>query len=252
MIDILLVTILMYKLYELVKGTNALRIFFGALAIYLVWKLVDALQMQLMSEIFSQFISVGMIALIIVFQQEIRKFLMLIGNTRFFKGGQGKNNLWNWVLGEQEDIDPNVNAIATACFNMAKTKTGALIVIERSAQLDTVADSGKTLKAELTSSLLETIFFKNSPLHDGAVLVRDNTILAASCILPVTVRQDIPSKYGMRHRAAYGVTEEFDVITVTVSEETGSIAIFENGSMEIFEDIIQFRASLRDRLDKEQ
>lgn len=250
LVDILLVALLLYKLYELIRGTIAMRIFFGVLSIYLMWFVVTALQMQLMSQIFHQFINVGVIAIIIVFQQEIRRFLIAIGNTGFFRKVGSKGGFWSWLAKDNKHSVLNVQALADAVFNLAATKTGALIVIEREADLQPIVDSGKRLNAELSTLLLENIFFKNSPLHDGAVIIRGNKIIGASCMLPLSGKRGLPTYYGMRHKAALGVTEELDVIAIVASEETGEVSIAQGGVLERIEDKAMFRIRLQELLSR--
>lgn len=248
LIDILLVSFLLFKLYELVRGTIAIRIFFGVLSIYLVWLTVTALDMALMSQIFRQFINVGVIALIIVFQQEIRRFLLAIGNSAFFRNIGARGGLWTYLGKSNVKISTNLHAIAEAVYHMSANKTGALIVIERQADLQSIMDSGRKLNADLNGALLESIFFKNSPLHDGALIIRGNKIVAAGSMLPMTLKSNLPKTYGMRHKAAIGVTEEYDVVAVLVSEENGKIAIVHSGLVDQPKDKNGFRDRLQELL----
>ena len=231
LIDILLVAIIMFQLYKLVKGTVAIRIFLGILAIYLFWKIVEALQMELLSEILGQFIGVGVLALIIVFQQEIRRFLLLIGNNSFFSSG--KSGKFFSLLKPSENKKENLNykQIIKAVSTLSKTKTGALIIIDTHSELKYYASSGEKINATVSAAMLESIFFKNSPLHDGGVIIENNTILAARCILPVSENQEFPSHFGLRHRAAAGITETSRSIAVIVSEETGKISLAKEGKI---------------------
>ena len=251
LIDILLVAFLLYKLYQLIRGTIAIRIFFGVLSIYLLWLLVTALQMELMSQIFRQFINVGVIALIIVFQQEIRRFLIVIGISGFCAKIGGKGGLWSWLGKDNVKITLNLHALAEAVFIMAQSKTGALIVIERDANIQNIIVSGKKVNADISSMLIQNIFFKNSPLHDGAMVIRGNSILAASCTLPLTTRPGLPAIYGMRHKAAIGMTEESDAIAIIVSEETGDVVLALNGQLFVQETKLDFRAKIQDLLSGE-
>ena len=228
-VDILFVAILMYQLYKLVKGTVAIKIFLGILSIYIVWKIVEALQMDLLTEILGQFIGVGMLALIIVFQQEIRRFLLLVGSRSIFAQSKFTRKLFRWNRGDEEEEKLDVKAIARACFNLSKNKTGALIIISIDSELRYHASTGDAINATVSSALLEAIFFKNSPLHDGAVLIYKNTITSARCILPVSDNPDIPPTLGLRHRAAAGITENTPSMAVIVSEETGKISISKDG-----------------------
>ncbi|MEX2597185.1 MAG: diadenylate cyclase CdaA [Salibacteraceae bacterium] len=248
LIDILLVSFLIFKLYELVRGTIAIRIFFGVLSIYLVWLTVTALEMQLMSQIFRQFINVGVIALIIVFQQEIRRFLLAIGNSAFFRNIGARGGLWSYLGKTHQKIGTNLHALSEAVYHMAESRTGALIVIERNADLNPVIESGRKMNADMNAALLESIFFKNSPLHDGAVIIRGNRIVAASCTLPLTSKNNIPNRYGMRHKAAIGATEEYDVVAIVVSEERGDINIVHSGLLDTPKDKNGFRDRLHELL----
>ena len=228
-IDILLVAFLIYQLYRLVKGTVAIKIFLGILAIYLFWQLVEALQMDLLTEILGQFISVGVIALIIVFQQEIRRFLLFVGSTSFSdRGATGR--LLRWKKGERT-IELDLDAVVSASEKMAREKTGALIVINRGTSMDIYTQSGVKLDATVSCELLRSIFYKNSPLHDGAVVITGNSIEAARVILPVSERKEIPSHMGMRHRAAVGITENSDSLAIVVSEQTGTISLVKEGEI---------------------
>ncbi len=229
-IDILLVAFLLYQLYRLIKGTVAINIFLGVASIYLIWKLVEALQMELLTEILGQFIGVGVIALVIVFQQEIRKFLLLLGSTNFTRKRKFFRQLKILRNDTEEELD--LSAIVEACNHFAETRTGALIVLERKSRLGSYVDTGTYINGHVSVGLLESIFNKYSPLHDGAVIINKNKLLAAGCILPVTERTSIPSRFGLRHRAALGIAEKTDALTVIVSEETGGISLAVNDRFE--------------------
>lgn len=229
-IDILLVSLLIYLLYKLVKGSIAFNIFLGILSVYLIWQLVLALNMQLLSTILGQFIGVGVLALLIVFQQEVRRFLLLIGkNSPIFNNPQSWRRIlpWNWRTDIPKQL--NIDEIVNACSVFSKKTTGALIVIARTSELKYYTSTGVPVLALITTRLLESIFQKNSPLHDGAVIIAGNRILAASCVLPVSEKEDIPGRLGMRHRAALGISEQTDALTIIVSEETGNISVADNG-----------------------
>ena len=228
-LDILLVAYLIYALYNLLKGTAAINIFFGILAIFFIWKLVDALEMELLSEILGAFISVGFIALLVVFQPEIRRFLLLLGTPSFMR--KRRKRFFNWKINLQEEYLLNIDAIIDACDSMASTKTGALIVIGRRNELKNYADTGEIIEAQVNKSLIENIFFKNSPLHDGAIIIRQDIIKAAACVLPLTKNQDFPSGLGLRHRAATGISEVSDAIAIVVSEQTGKISFAFEGKI---------------------
>ncbi len=230
-LDIFLVALLMYQLYNLLKGTVAIRILLGILSLYLVWKLVESLKMELLDEILGQFIGVGVIALIIVFQQEIRRFLLIVGNRSVLAQPRIRKRFGNWKWNEDKTAAINTKAIVKACFNMSKSKTGALIVISKDNELKYHASTGDRINGELTANLLETIFFKNNPMHDGAVIIHDNKIKAARCIMPVSDNPKIQDNYGLRHRAAAGITENSTAVAVVVSEETGELSFCKDGNL---------------------
>ncbi len=228
-VDITLVAYLMYRVYKIIRGTVAQNIFFGLFAFVLFWVIIKSLNMQLSSTILDNIVNVGVIALIVVFQQEIRRFFLLLGtrynfaNTfsfdKFFSSGStGVMNIYN-------------KPIVRACLNLSKTKTGALIVVSQKAELLDYVHTGELVNAVISSRILENIFFKNSPLHDGAVIIARNQIKAAGCILPVSQSLELPQKFGLRHRAALGVTENSDAAAIVVSEETGKITYFFNGNI---------------------
>ena len=227
LIDIALVAVLIYQLYKLVRGTVAINIFIGLAAIYLLWKIVDAFNFQLLSEILGQFIGIGVIILVIVFQQELRKFLMFIGKGKVIKN----KGFFKFNFSVQQDNHLNTSAIAKACEDMAKTKTGAIMVITQIDDLAVFSETGVAMNAAISVPMIESIFYKNSPLHDGAVIIRDNKIISARCVLPVSNSDDFPGHLGMRHRAAVGITEESDAVTVIVSEETGGISYVKDGEL---------------------
>ncbi len=231
--DILLVAILLYELYNLVKGTPAVSVFFGIITIYVVWILVRALDMKLFGTILSKFIDVGVIAIIVVFQQELRRFLLFIGSSEFL--GRSKIISRIFFSGKRSFTDQyakvDFTPLANACFKMSETQTGALIVLARKSDLSMYINSGETIDSGLSERMIENIFFKNSPLHDGAVIIKGNRIIAARCILPVTEKEQFPVHYGMRHRAAVGITESTDAIAISVSEQTGGVSISVNGTI---------------------
>ena len=224
-IDIILVAVIMYWIYRMTKGTNAPYILSGIIAIYLLWVVVRTLNMELLSTILGQLISVGAIALIIVFQPELRRFLQVIGMR------QKHFNFITRIFSTGDDtVQTNVVPIVTACREMSETKTGALIVIGQQSDLRLIAEGGIALDAKVSTSLLKNIFFKNAPLHDGAVLIEGDRIVAAKCILPVT-QSDVPKSFGTRHRAAVGMSETADSVLVVVSEETGAISVAIGGML---------------------
>ena len=230
-IDILLVAIILYLAYNLVKGTAAINIFVGLALIYFAYIVIKAFDLELLSSILGKFVNVGVIAVMIVFQQEIRKFLLYLGSNEFIRNRNWRG-LFKLSAGSLEEETPiDIDAIADACFNMSKTKTGALIVIVGRSDLKFFISSGDYVDSGLNARMLENIFFKNSPLHDGAVIILDNRIVAARCVLPVTERENFPAHFGMRHRAAVGITENTDAIAVTVSEQTGAVSLTVHGEI---------------------
>jgi uncharacterized protein (TIGR00159 family) len=228
--DIILVAILLYQLYRLIRGTAALSIFIGIFLIYMFWLIVKALNMELISALFGQVIGVGVIALIILFQQEVRRFLLVIGNRYINRQKFSLGKIFASVS-EETESPREAEEIVRAAESMASKKTGALIVIGRKSSLDIYSEGGERMDAFISAELLETIFFKNSPLHDGAVLIEDGKIHSARCPLPITDRVTLPSRFGMRHRAAIGISEHTDSLVVVVSEESGRITVVESGEI---------------------
>jgi uncharacterized protein (TIGR00159 family) len=230
-IDILLVAFILYQLYKMVKGTAAINVFIGLALIYVIWIIVRAFELKLLGSILGKFINVGVIAIMIVFQQEIRRFLLYIGSNEFLKNKNWRTifslTATNNVSRFNVDADPIINA----CFNMSETKTGALIILSKKSDLKFYINTGETIDSALTDKMLENIFYKNSPMHDGAVVIKDNRIIAARCVLPVTEKENFPSHFGMRHRAAVGITETTDAIAITVSEQTGGVSLTVNGEI---------------------
>lgn len=228
-LDILLVAILLYQLYRLIRGTLAFNIVIGLFSLYLLWLVVRALNMQLLGSIMGQFIGVGVLALIIVFHPEIRKFLVFIGTNYNLNRIFSIDKLFG-VNREKSITTRQVEVLTDACFSLSKSKTGALIVIARNSLLTEQISTGERLDANISSSLLRTIFFKNTPLHDGAVIIKNNQIIAAGCILPLT-QKDLDKTLGLRHRAAIGITENTDAVTLVVSEERGSVSMAVDGEL---------------------
>lgn len=220
-IDIFLVAMMLYYLYRVTRGTNAFSIILGVVMLYLMYVVVRALNMELLSGILGQFIGVGIIAVVVIFQPEIRRFLQMLGlqqNQRISRFFGGENN--------EDDLD--VDSLVKACIDMGETKTGALIVLQQTSDLSLMAEGGIAVDAKVSPSLLENLFFKNSPLHDGALIINRNRVVAARCILPSTQSQ-VPKSYGTRHRAALGMSEVSDAIILVVSEETGALSIAQGG-----------------------
>ena len=233
-LDIVLVAVLLYYVYKLIKGTVAINIFLGIAMIYLVWKLTKILQMNMLSDILNKFIGGGFIALIIVFQQEIRRFLLMLGSTSL---STRKGFLRNFsFLKTDKFVITDIESIVQACVEMGKTKTGALIVIAKNNSLERFKASGDSMNIEVNKPILESIFYKNSPLHDGAIIIEDNFITATRVILPVARDVDIPLRFGLRHRAGIGVSLQTDAMVLAVSEETGKISYINNGEFVFFDD----------------
>jgi diadenylate cyclase len=225
--DIILTALLFYQVYRLIKGTIAINIFIGIFAVYLLWLLVRALNMQLLGSILGQFIGVGVIAMIIVFQQEIRRFLILLGTRYISNRTFSIEKLFTSVSGSRPKV--RINSLVKSFKKLAERKTGALIVIARKSELEAFAQTGDILNADTSSRLLESIFCRESPLHDGAVIIIGDKIHAARCVLPVSENTNLPPEFGMRHRAALGMSEETDAVVVVISEETGRISVTDSG-----------------------
>jgi uncharacterized protein (TIGR00159 family) len=224
-IDILLVAILLYYIYRLMKESRSLNVFMGILVFVVLWLVVaQVLQMKLLGSILDKFVSVGVIVLVVLFQEEIRKFLYNLGAhqrmrtfRRFFSISEKKQ--------DPQKLKQVIMPIVMSCMSMSKKKVGALIVIQRTTPLDDIVATGESLDASINQRLIENLFFKNSPLHDGAMIIADDRIKAAGCILPVSHDLNIPKELGLRHRAALGITHESDSIAIVVSEETGGISV---------------------------
>ncbi|MCK5678476.1 MAG: diadenylate cyclase [Flavobacteriaceae bacterium] len=233
-LDIVLVAVLLFYIYKLIRGTVAINIFLGIAMIYLIWKLTQALEMELLSDILGKFLGGGFIALIIVFQQEIRKFLLMLGSTNF-ASKKGFLKHFNFL---KTEIAPNdhIDEIVTFCNEMSKIKTGVLIVLERNNSLELVKLTGDTMHIEVNKPILKSIFYKNSPLHDGAIIIENDVITATRVILPIENTLEIPVHFGLRHRAALGITIQTDALALVVSEETGQISYMNNGAFILFED----------------
>ena len=229
-IDIMLVSILLYQVYKLMRGSVAVKIFLGVLSLYLIYLIVRAAQMELLGLILGQFMGVGVLAAIILFQPEIRKFLVLIGKTTDFNKDNFFNHLFIWKKKASKEAF-NITPIIEAAKALGGTNTGALIVISKDSELKFYAESGDIIDAYLSKRLLLSIFNKHSPLHDGAVIVYKNKIKAARCILPVSENEALPAQFGLRHRAALGMSEITDTLILVVSEETGQFSLARNGKL---------------------
>ncbi len=229
-LDIFLVAILIFQVYRIIRGTAAFNIMVGLLSLYLLWILVKALDMELLEMVMGQFIGIGVLALVIVFHPEIRKFLIFIGRNYNFNRLFSFDKLFRNMKNNDEYIS-EIDHIVEACNSMAKSKTGALIVITKTYDLSEQINTGETINARISSTLIRSIFFKNSPLHDGAVIISNNKIVAAGCILPLT-QKEIDKELGLRHRAAIGISEISDAIIIVVSEETGLISLVKGGRID--------------------
>lgn len=229
LIDITLVAILLYQVYKLLRGSIAMNIFLGILALYLVYLLVKALQMELLATILGQFMGVGVLAMIILFQPELRKFLLLIGRTTDLKKDGFFKSLTRW--GDQLEGDSDIQEIMEAANTLKATRTGALIVFSRDSELKFYAETGDRLDAEVSKRLLLSIFNKQSPLHDGAVIIHQGRIRAARCVLPVSENDHLPPHFGLRHRSAVGMSELTDTLVMAISEETGLLILARNGKV---------------------
>lgn len=225
-IDIAIVSVLLYQVYKLIRGSIAVNIFLGILALYLVYLIVRAAQMELLATILGQFMGVGVLAIIILFQPEIRKFLLVIGRSTEFRENFFKN-LSNWRNQYHDDFD--IGEVIEAAKTLKATRTGALIVFSRDTELRFYIETGEALDAEVTRGLLLSIFVKKSPLHDGAVVIYKGRIKAARCVLPVSENDNLPEHYGLRHRSAIGMSENTDTLVMAISEETGRLILARNG-----------------------
>ena len=229
LIDVLLVALMLFYLYKFMKESGSLNLFIGILIIIAIWVLVSQIfQMRLLGGILDTLVNVGALALIVLFQDEIRHFLRDMGSQRRVR------RILDF-LAKKNDATPTdhkeMMPIVMACMNMATRKEGALIVIEQSDKLGEVIKTGESVNADINQLLIENIFFKNSPLHDGAMIIRQKRIAAAGCLLPVSHSMDIPKSMGLRHRAALGISQEADALAIVVSEETGGITVAHRGSL---------------------
>lgn len=246
-VDIFCVALMLYYIYRLMKESRSLNVFIGIMVFIVVWLFVSQiLEMRLLGSIMDKLVSVGVIAIIILFQEEIRKFLYTLGAhrrvngiIRLFFSGDNKDKV------DMESIMP----IVMACMNMDKARIGALIVIERISSLDDIVETGDIIDANINQRLIENIFFKNSPLHDGAMVISKKRIRAAGCILPVSHSIDIPKELGLRHRAAMGISQDSDAIAIVVSEETGRISVAIKGQFHLRLSAEQLESILTRELD---
>ena len=232
-LDIVLLGLIIFFMFRWIKGSSAMSIFVAIISLYLIRVIVGAFNMRLMTAIMDMVLDVGVLALIVIFQPEIRKFLIRLGN-RYMSSARGQTIL-NRVFGRGRNTDSEtreeINDLTEACRRMSEDKTGALIVIAHNIPLDDVISTGDRIDAGIHRRLIMNIFFKNSPLHDGAVIISGGKIVAARCTLPITEKTDIPARFGMRHKAAIGITEETDADAIVVSEETGKISFVKGGNV---------------------
>ncbi|MGC9330473.1 MAG: diadenylate cyclase CdaA [Bacteroidales bacterium] len=236
-VDIFLVAFLLYQLYLLIRGTVAMRIFIGVFSIYLFWLIVKAMNMEMLGSILGQVIGVGVIALLIVFQQEIRQFLLMLGNQNFLN----KHLPFIRYFSKTTSVSKShIDTIVNAVYHLSENYTGGLIVISRDSELNTYIGSGEIINSDISDRLIQNIFYKNAPLHDGAIIVVKDKIKAAGCVLPVSQSIDIPKNMGLRHRAAVGISEQTDSVVVVVSEQTGEISMAKKGKI--------YRITTKDKL----
>ena len=247
-IDVILVAVMLYYAYKLVRGTAAIIVFRGFVIIYIIWWITDVLNMNILSSILGGFIGVGVFAVIIVFQQEIRKFLLLLGSSRI----ANNKSLWKkftlFFKISKEQAKLNINEFIIACNKLQKTKTGAIFVFERNNSLDFIKEDGDKINAELSSAIIESIFHKNSPLHDGAVIVVGNLIVSSRVTLPISKNKKINKSFGLRHKAAIGISEESDALCVVISEESGKISYIKNGDFCNYKNDDELKAMLSEDL----
>ena len=246
-LDILIVAVLLFELYKLTKGTAAVKIFWVLALLFVIWEVVSYFHFTMLSALVVEILRVGVLAIMILSQPEGRKFLLYIGDGRvmhFFSERFAKQTKTSAYTEE-------IEAVKSSCRHMSATKTGALIIFARQTPLDEFLNTGEVIDAKPSAELLENIFFKNSPLHDGAVIIKDHRIAAARCILPVSKNRDLPQEVGLRHRSALGATEFTDAIAVVVSEQTGNISICHNGELTRDYTSSTLRQALEEMLTKE-
>lgn len=231
LLDIFLVGLLLYQVYKLLKGSLAFNIFIGLLLVYFVWFVVGLLGMRLLEGILGQFIEVGVIALLIVFQPEIRKFLIYLGRGSVLSRGFSISRLFRKDKHSTKRYDGIIAEVVSALGNLSNSRTGAILVFSETSRLQFYANTGVIMESAVSSKLLESIFEKNTPLHDGAIIISEMKIIAAGCVLPVSDNTELPSRIGMRHKATVGITEQTDAIAFVISEERGVISYARNGRL---------------------
>jgi uncharacterized protein (TIGR00159 family) len=247
LIDIVLFAALIFYIYRLVKGTAAINIFIGIVIIYLIYQVTVFLEMEMLSRALGAFTGAGVFALIVVFQQELRRFLLMLGSTNFTSKRRFLRQLR--IFNNDKDNHNNVvDEIVTACKRMSATKTGALIAIKRDGSLDFLKNSGDTMDIVVNAPIIQSIFYKNSTLHDGAMIIEDNKITATRVILPVSDNRKIPQRFGLRHRAALGLTERSNALAIIVSEETGQVSLVINGEFDSYDDMDDLSDKIKSHL----
>ncbi|MBQ0007053.1 MAG: diadenylate cyclase [Alistipes sp.] len=240
-VDVLLVAIIIYQLFRMLRGTAAFSVFLAIISLYFLNLLMLVLKMKLMSNILSQILGVGMVAIIIIFQQEIRRYLLHFGNAISAKMSHHVMLRQLFNTNSSRIKKSSIDEISMACKSMSNTRTGALIILTHSASIDFVIETGDIIDAAIHRRLIENLFFKNSPLHDGAMVIASDRIIAARCTLPIIENPDIPPQFGLRHRAAVSITKDTDADAIVVSEETGNISFVTNGELNICTSISQLR-----------
>ncbi len=250
-IDILLVATIIFLIISWLRGSSAWSIFAAIIALYILRLAASLLGMRLTAALMNTVLDVGVIAIIVIFQPEIRRFLTRFGN-RTIANAQHNSLLGRFFKNVQKNSVSSdaVNEITEACRRMGESKTGALIVIPHRVSLNSVIETGDRIDANIHRRLIMNIFFKNSPLHDGAMIISDGHITAARCTLPITERTDIPPSFGMRHKAAIGITEETDADSIVVSEETGNISFAREGKVTTINNINELKLFLTNSFTK--
>jgi len=243
-LDILLVAIIIYLIFRWIKGSSAMSIFIAILTLYIIRVIVSAMNMKMMNALMQTVTDVGVLALIVIFQPEIRRFLISLGNR--YRLASSENSFMSRVFNaRRSDLGTGaVQEITEACRSMSETRTGALIVLPNVNSLDDIIETGDKIDGAVSRRLIMNLFFKNSPLHDGAVIIDGNRIVAARCTLPITEKTNIPASYGMRHKAAIGMTEQSDAGVIVVSEETGHITWFKDGAATAINNINELKLIL--------
>ena len=251
-LDIILLGLIIFVAIRWLKGSSAISIFVAIVSLYLIRVLVSAFNMRLIEAILNMILDVGVLAFIVIFQPELRKFLTRLGN-RYMSNPQGKA-LVDKILGRNKnhgEYAEEINNITEACRRMSEDKTGALIVLEHKTPLEDIISTGDRIDAAIHRRLITNLFFKNSPLHDGAMVISGNRIVAARCTLPITERTDIPANYGMRHKAAIGISEVSDADVIVVSEETGNISFIRGGEVTPIQNINELKLLLNNSIEEE-